>query len=382
MLAVQRFALKEMEVATNRFSSELLIGTGGFGVVYKGLLNTGDTVAIKRAKRDTFQNTQEFYNEVKLLAEIRHKNLVTLIGFCEEAGEQILVYEYIPNGSLLEHITGQTNVQFTWRQRVQIAIGAAKGIGHLHEECKPPIIHRDIKPSNILVDNQMEAKVSDFGLVRTGPLGGESHVSSLVKGTPGYMDPDYCSSYHLTPFSDVYSFGVILLQLVTAKPAVDLTKRQPRYNVIDWARPSLEQGNLENILDSSLLRQTYNRDMMLFMGQLGLRCVERSPKDRPTMRQICEELEFHLYSQILEPSRSLVNRQGENSINENEDSISLENIGLQKFEVEMENVSFDGTNMRSLECHSFRIYLSLNNSEQVNEVDDTNNTTINTFCFS
>ncbi|RWR84505.1 Protein kinase domain-containing protein [Cinnamomum micranthum f. kanehirae] len=177
--------------------------------------------------------------EVELLSRVKHRNLLGLVGFCEEVGQRILVYEYVPNGSLLEYITGRKGEALTWRQRVNIAIGAAKGIAHLHEGVKPSIIHRDIKPSNILVGDGFEAKVSDFGLVKSGPVGDASHVSSQIKGTPGYLDPAYCASLHLTPFSDVYSFGVILLQLVAAKPAVDKTRNNSQYHITEWVSSSL-----------------------------------------------------------------------------------------------------------------------------------------------
>eukprot|EP01018_Ginkgo_biloba_P013365 Gb_20176 [translate_table: standard] len=382
MLYIRSFSLKELEIATKKFSSDCLIGSGAFGKVYKGVLNTNETVAIKRPNGETFQGDQEFHNEVKLLSKIHHKNLVSLVGLCEEAGEQILVYEYIPNGSLLEHISGQKDMPLTWRERIHIAIGAAKGIAYLHEGCKPAIIHRDIKPSNILLDYDFEAKVSDFGLVKAGPVGDQSHVSSQVKGTPGYLDPYYYSSYHLTTFSDVYSFGIILLQLVTARPAVDLTRKRSHYNIIDWARPSLEQGNLEDILDVSLLTQPYNHEILLEMGQLGLRCVRRSPKERPTMRQVCEELECALGKiQILfqiQPSNSFNKEEKSSKSGKEEDResfVSMENAGLQKFHVELEYVSFDSINMRCLECNSISKDTDNSSLGGIWEEGDTNSST-------
>lgn len=239
------------------------------------------------------QGSDEFRNEVELFSKVHHKNLVNLIGFCEESSEQILVYEFIPNGSLLEHLSGARE-PLTWRQRVTIAIGAAKGLSYLHEGCSPAIIHRDIKPSNILVDVDFEAKVSDFGLSKHGPTGDESHVSTLVKGTFGYLDPHYYLSFHLTTSSDVYSFGVILLQLVTARPAVDHTRKRSQYNIISWAAAQIEKGHLEDVIDPSLVEQGYDRDVILLMARLGLRCTCKDMKMRPAISFIIQELEAAL----------------------------------------------------------------------------------------
>ncbi|TYJ47488.1 hypothetical protein E1A91_A02G193500v1 [Gossypium mustelinum] len=239
-LKLRYFKLEELEKATENFIADCLLGSGAFGNVYKGSFEGEGTLAIKRAHVESYQTTEEFRNEVRLLSTVNHPNLVALVGFSEESGPKgakILVYEYVPHGSLREYIIGRGGRNFTWRQRVNIAIGAAKGIAHLHDGIKPCIIHRDIKPSNILIGERFEAKVSDFGLVKMGPIGDQSHVSSQVKGTPGYLDPAYCTSFHLSPFSDVYSFGVILLQLVSGRPAVDTT----RNHIIDWQPANLDQ---------------------------------------------------------------------------------------------------------------------------------------------
>ncbi|KAK1372194.1 putative serine/threonine-protein kinase PBL9 [Heracleum sosnowskyi] len=297
-LMLRRFQMEELVKATNNFSRGCLIGSGAFGNVYVGTFDVEGTLAIKKARADSYTSTDEFRNEVKLLSRVKHRNLVGLVGYCEEEGPkeaQVLVYEYVHNGSLLEYIVGRGGRFLTWRQRVNIAIGAAKGIAHLHEGINPSIIHRDIKPSNILVGEGFEAKVSDFGLVKSGPIGDQSHVSSQIKGTPGYLDPAYCSSLHLSPFSDVYSFGVILLQLIAARPAVDTAKNGSNYHIIQWARPSLEKGSVEDILDANLLLEPCNMEVMLKMGQLGLRCVVKVPKQRPTMTQVWQELEAALH---------------------------------------------------------------------------------------
>ncbi|KAL1143872.1 hypothetical protein V6Z11_A11G190300 [Gossypium hirsutum] len=270
---LRRFQLEEVAKATKNFSAECLLGSEAFGNVYKGTFELHGTLAIKIAHADSYQSVDEFRNEVRLLSTVNHPNLVGLVGYCEESepkGAKILVYEYVPYGSLLEYIMGRGGRNLTWRQRVNIAIGAAKGIAYLHDGIKPSIIHRDIKPSNILIGD----------------------------GTPGYLDPTSCTTFHLTPFSDVYSFGVILLQLVSARPALDSSTRcQPNYHIIDWARPSIEKSSIEEILDISLLSQAQacNMEMMLKMGELGLRCVEKMPKNRPTMARVWQELEDTLH---------------------------------------------------------------------------------------
>ncbi|KAL4186587.1 hypothetical protein AMTRI_Chr09g34650 [Amborella trichopoda] len=235
---LRRFLLQELQKATGNFSVECLVGAGAFGNVYRGIFE-GDgaieTLAIKRAHADSYMSLEEFQNEVRLISRVNHENLVKLVGYCEEAGQKILVYEYVPNGSLLDYMAGRRQASLTWLQRANVAIGAARGIAHLHGGCKPSIIHRDLKPSNILLGEEFQAKISDFGLVKSGPVGDESHVSSQIKGTPGYLDPSYCSTFHLSTLSDVYSFGVILLQLIAAKPAVDTSRPlYTAYHIIDW----------------------------------------------------------------------------------------------------------------------------------------------------
>ncbi|KAM2002671.1 hypothetical protein ACFX15_026343 [Malus domestica] len=386
-ITLRRFQLDELVKATNNFSGECLLGSGGFANVYKGTFDDAGTVAVKRAHADSFQSVEEFRNEVRLLSKVKHRNLVGLVGYCEGSsgakGGKVLIYEYVPNGSLLDYFMGRKWRSLTWRQRVNIAIGTAKGIAHLHEGVNPSIIHRDIKPSNILIGDGFEAKVSDFGLVRSGPTGDQSHVSSQIKGTPGYLDPAYCSSFHLTPFSDVYSFGVILLQLISSRPAVDSTGHRPKQHIIDWARPSLEQGRVEQILDANLLTEPCNTEMMLKMGKLGLRCVVKVPKNRPTMSQVLKELEealdsadnfiskqpsggsrrstgtFHLPSE-LGHRRSMDYDQSQNSV-------SIDGIGLQRFHVDVDSLSFQSTSLRCLELNDSSIDIDIENWEDIHE---------------
>ncbi|XVE87485.1 hypothetical protein DITRI_Ditri18aG0121200 [Diplodiscus trichospermus] len=383
-LKSRRFQLEELQKATKNFSADCLLGSGAFGNVYKGTFDVDGTLAIKRAHAESYQSIEEFRNEVKLLSTVNHPNLVGLLGFCEESGSKgakILVYEYVPHGSLLEYIMGRGGRNLTWRQRVNIAIGAAKGIAHLHDGIKPSIIHRDIKPSNILIGDGFEAKVSDFGLVKMGPIGDQSHVSSQIKGTPGYLDPAYCASFHLSPFSDVYSFGVILLQLVSARPAVDSTRNQPNFHIIDWARPSIERGCIEEIIDASLLSEPCSMEMMLKMGELGLRCVVKTPKDRPTMTQVWQEIEDALFSvdnfMNIHPSSrrttSKFHRSTEQGHRRSSDLdyspsfVSIDGVGFQKFRVEMDSVSFLSTSLRCFEMNSVSVDVDKKNLRGIRE---------------
>ncbi|PKA59612.1 putative receptor-like protein kinase [Apostasia shenzhenica] len=335
MIELRKFQFDEIEKATNAFSEERLIGSGAFGNVYRGVFDGEKTaVAIKRAHSDSYQSAEEFRNEVELLSRVKHRNLVGLVGYCAEAGQRILVYEYVPHGSLSEYILGKGRRPLTWQQRVNIAMGAAKGIAHLHE-LEPSIIHRDVKPSNILIDNEFEGKVSDFGLVKLGPDGDKSHVSTQVKGTPGYMDPAYCSSLHLTPSSDVFSFGVILLQLVSACPVLDHLRHKSHYHISDWAKPSIEKGRVEEILDPNLQITGCNMKVMLKMANVGILCTAWEPKDRPSMSHVVRELEalYHLTKKVQKSSET-----------DELQSISIDGIGLQRFSVE----GFDDLSSRSV----------------------------------
>ncbi|KAH6828811.1 hypothetical protein C2S53_012948 [Perilla frutescens var. hirtella] len=323
---LRRFQLEELQKATDNFSRACLIGSGSFANVYCGTFLEEGTLAIKKPHSEAYTRSK---------------------------AAKILVYEYVTNGSLLDYIIGRGGRSLTWRERVKIAIGAAKGIDHLHQGISPSIIHRDLKPSNILVGEGFEAKVSDFGLVRAGPVGDESHVSSQVKGTPGYLDPAYCSSFHLTPFTDVYSFGVILLQLLTARPAVESsTTSNSSSHIIDWARVSIEQGNIGDILDANLLVEGCNMEMMLKMGELALRCVVKVPKQRPTMAQVWQELEA-----VFEPldcsssehpppdDDQWKSRRSHRS----HSVVSVDGIGLERFHVDIDSVSFQSASLRCLE---------------------------------
>ncbi|KAI3474688.1 hypothetical protein Pfo_029873 [Paulownia fortunei] len=241
--AAHYFTLSEIEDATNNF--ERKIGSGGFGVVYYGRLKDGKEIAVKILTNDSFQGKREFSNEVSLLSRIHHRNLVQFLGYCQEDGKSILVYEFMHNGTLKEHLYGPLTHGrgINWIKRLEIAENAAKGIEYLHTGCVPSIIHRDLKTSNILLDKNMRAKVSDFGLSKLA-VDGASHVSSIVRGTVGYLDPDK---------SDVYSFGVILLELISGQEAISNESFGINCrNIVQWAKLHIESGDIQGIIDPAL----------------------------------------------------------------------------------------------------------------------------------
>ncbi|KAJ7558085.1 hypothetical protein O6H91_04G024500 [Diphasiastrum complanatum] len=286
------FPFTELKSATSNFSDSNQIGAGGYGKVYKGTLVTGEIVAIKRAQQESMQGAAEFKNEIELLSRVHHRNLVGLIGFCYEQGEQMLVYEYMPNGTLREHILGKDGPEtFDWTKRLEIALGSAKGLSYLHELANPPIIHRDVKSANILLDEKLVAKVADFGLSKL-VADGKGHVSTQVKGTMGYLDPEYYMTQQLSEKSDVYSFGVVLLELITARQPIERGKY-----IVREVRTALDKGGLQALrplLDPSL-RSYPNRDMESYLD-LSLRCVEENASRRPSMSDVAKELEGLLIS--------------------------------------------------------------------------------------
>lgn len=279
------FTLAEMKKATDNFSKSNEIGVGGYGKVYKGVLNTGEEVAIKRAQASSQQGATEFKNEIELLSRVHHKNLVGLVGFCFE--EQMLIYEYMPNGTLHGSLSGHSGVRMDWQRRLALALGSARGLAYLHTEANPPIIHRDVKSSNILLDEKLVAKVADFGLSKLAPDGegtGKDHVSTQVKGTLGYLDPEYYTSQRLTDKSDVYSFGVVLLELITARQPIEHGKF-----IVREVRTALQKDGLQQLLDPELT-DCPTADLKVFLD-LALRCVEEESSNRPTMKTVAKNLE-------------------------------------------------------------------------------------------
>ncbi|XP_058209430.1 probable LRR receptor-like serine/threonine-protein kinase At1g67720 [Rhododendron vialii] len=288
--AAHCFTLSEIQDATRQF--ERKIGSGGFGIVYYGKTNDGKEIAVKVLTSNSFQGKREFSNEVILLSRIHHRNLVQFLGYCQEDGKSILVYEFMHNGTLKEHLYGPQTLDqsINWIKRLEIAEDAAKGIEYLHTGCVPSIIHRDLKTSNILLDSNMRAKVSDFGLSKLA-ADGASHVSSIVRGTVGYLDPEYYISQQLTDKSDVYSFGVILLELISGQEAISNESFGVNCrNIVQWAKLHIENGDIQGIIDSSL-RGEYDIQSMWKIAEKALMCVQPHGNMRPSMSEVIKEIQ-------------------------------------------------------------------------------------------
>ncbi|PON73653.1 Mitogen-activated protein kinase kinase kinase [Trema orientale] len=288
----RRFSLSEIEAATNRFHQDLLIGKGGFGNVYRGYIDDGSmAVAVKRLKQGSQQGAKEFVREIEMLSQLRYVHLVSLIGFCDDNGEMILVYEYVANGTLRHHLYGSDNDPLSWKQRLEICIGAARGLHYLHTGVKDTIIHRDVKSSNILLDDKWVAKVGDFGLSKVGM--NETPVSTMVMGTFGYLDPEYDRTRKLTEKSDVYSFGVLLFEVLCARKPIDMKLDHAQKNLASWARTCIRKRTIQNIIDPVLMGRIAPECFKMFV-ELAESCVRDGRIQRPTMGDVMEKLEFVL----------------------------------------------------------------------------------------
>ncbi|KAK4417580.1 Receptor-like protein kinase FERONIA [Sesamum alatum] len=296
----RRFSLAEIQLATRNFSHSLLIGKGGFGIVYKGLIDEGHTVAVKRLKSNSSQGAHEFLMEIETLSELRHVNLVSLIGYCNERGEMILVYDYMAGGTLADHLyrlqrKNNDCPPLTWKHRLNICIGAGRSLDYLHTG--HGIIHRDVKSSNILLDENFVAKVSDFGLAKQENRSTlQSHVSTKVKGTNGYLDLHYINTGKLTRKSDTYAFGVVLLEVLCGRPAVDLMVPEGEHILSKWAQENISKGKVDEIVASSLRGEISEGSLKAFV-EVAERCLLDEPKKRPTMAQVVLQLEFALEQQ-------------------------------------------------------------------------------------
>ncbi|CAI9107179.1 OLC1v1006477C1 [Oldenlandia corymbosa var. corymbosa] len=286
---VKEFTFQEVSAATRNFDVSCLVGQGGYGKVYRGVLADETVVAIKRALEGSLQGEREFLTEIELLSRLHHRNLVSLLGYCDDEGEQMLVYEYMPNGTLRDHISGKFKEPLSFAMRLRIALGSAKGILYLHTEADPPIFHRDIKASNILLDSRLTAKVADFGLSKLAPAPDfegmvPSHVSTVVKGTPGYLDPEYFLTHKLTDKSDVYSLGVVFLELLTGMQPISHGK-----NIVREVNIAYRSGMLFSVIDDRM--GSYPSECVEKFMTLALKCCQEETESRPSMTEVVRELE-------------------------------------------------------------------------------------------
>ncbi|XP_034586484.1 protein NSP-INTERACTING KINASE 3 [Setaria viridis] len=290
---LKHYKFKEMRNATNNFSPRNILGEGGYGIVYKGDLPDGTPVAVKRLKNhDSVVGDDQFHTEVEVISLAVHRNLLHLIGFCIANNERLLVYPYMPNGTVASKLKECVNGEPTldWPRRMRIALGASRGLLYLHEQCDPKIIHRDIKASNVLLDEYLEAIVADFGLAKLVDHG-ISHVVTTVRGTVGRIPPEYFMSGHASEKTDVFCFGLLLIELVTGRETLEL--RQNEYQkggILEWARDLLEQNQLSSFADKKL-RNSYDSVELVKMIQIALLCTMYSPKHRPRMSEVVTMLE-------------------------------------------------------------------------------------------
>ncbi|KAL5065784.1 hypothetical protein RYX36_027521 [Vicia faba] len=291
------FTLAELKTITQSFSSTNFLGEGGFGPVHKGFIDDKvrhglepQPVAVKLLDLDGSQGHKEWLTEVVFLGQLRHEHLVKLIGYCCEEEHRLLVYEYLPRGSLENQLFRRYSASLPWSTRMKIAVGAAKGLAFLHG-AKKPVIYRDFKASNILLDSDYNAKLSDFGLAKDGPEGDDTHVSTRVMGTQGYAAPEYIMTGHLTAMSDVYSFGVVLLEVLTGRRSVDKARPPREHNLVEWARPVLNDARkLSRIMDPRLEGQ-YSEMGARKAAALAYQCLSHRPRNRPTMSTVVNTLE-------------------------------------------------------------------------------------------
>ncbi|XP_042392409.1 probable serine/threonine-protein kinase PBL16 [Zingiber officinale] len=293
------FTFDELKIITGNFRLDYILGEGGFGSVYKGFINQDlreglqplqVAVKVHDADNNSSQGHREWLAEVIFLGQLSHPNLVKLIGYCCEDEHRVLIYEFMPRGSVESNLFSIVLLPLPWSIRMKIALGAAKGLAFLHEAEKP-VIFRDFKTSNILLDQDYNAKLSDFGLAKDGPVGDKSHVSTRIIGTYGYAAPEYIMTGHLTAMSDVYSFGVVLLELLTGRKSLDKSRPTRKQTLTDWAAPLLTQKKKVLEIVDQRLGGDYPEKSVQKTAMLAHHCLNRNPKARPLMRDIVDSLE-------------------------------------------------------------------------------------------
>ncbi|XP_050215260.1 probable serine/threonine-protein kinase PBL11 isoform X2 [Mercurialis annua] len=297
---LKMFTLEELKSATRNFRPDTILGEGGFGRVFRGWIDeqtyaptkvgVGMAVAVKKSNTDSAQGLEEWQSEVKFLGKFSHPNLVKLLGYCWEEKQFLLVYECMQKGSLEKHLFRKGAEPLSWDIRLKIAIGAAKGLAFLHTSEKS-VIYRDFKSSNILLDGDYNAKLSDFGLAKLGPINGDSHVTTRIMGTYGYTAPEYIATGHLYVKSDVYGFGVVLLEMLTGLRAYDTNRPSGEHNLVDWARPNLpSKKKMKRIMDPNL-EDEYSIKGVMQAAEIIMKCLDHDPKNRPSMDQVLETLQ-------------------------------------------------------------------------------------------
>lgn len=286
------YTLRELEKATGGFIDENVIGEGGYGIVYRGVLSDNTTVAIKNLLNNRGQAEKEFKIEVEAIGRVRHKNLVRLLGFCVEGVYRMLVYEYVDNGNLDQWLHGEMGKAspLTWEVRMNIILGTAKGLAYLHEGLEPKVVHRDVKSSNILIDRQWNSKVSDFGLAKL-LCSERSYVTTRVMGTFGYVAPEYASTGMLNERSDVYSFGVLIMEIITGRTPVDYSRPPGEVNLIEWLKNLVGERRSEDVVDPRILEKPSSKTLKRAL-LVALRCVDPDALKRPRMGHVIHMLEM------------------------------------------------------------------------------------------
>ncbi|KAK3012508.1 hypothetical protein RJ639_007994, partial [Escallonia herrerae] len=287
---IKLYSYNDLQIATDDFSKANKIGEGGFGSVYKGVLDDGSLVAIKMLSAESTQGLREFLTEITVITDIEHENLVKLYGCCVERDQRILVYGYLENNSLAQTLLGgrSNSIPFSWKTRTKICIGIARGLAFLHEEVHPRIIHRDIKASNILLDKDLTPKISDFGLAKLFPAS-MTHISTRVAGTLGYLAPEYAMRGQVTRKADIYSFGVLLLEIICGRSSTNKRLAIRERYLLDRVWESYERGKLEELVDASL-EGDFDIDEACRYLKVGLLCTQDVPKVRPSMSTVVEML--------------------------------------------------------------------------------------------
>ncbi|EES18123.1 hypothetical protein BDA96_09G123300 [Sorghum bicolor] len=302
-IAAHTFTFRELAAATKNFRQDCLLGEGGFGRVYKGRLENGQVVAVKQLDRNGLQGNREFLVEVLMLSLLHHDNLVNLIGYCADGDQRLLVYEFMPLGSLEDHLHDipPEKEPLDWNTRMKIAAGAAKGLEYLHDKASPPVIYRDFKSSNILLGEGFHPKLSDFGLAKLGPVGDKTHVSTRVMGTYGYCAPEYAMTGQLTVKSDVYSFGVVFLELITGRKAIDNTKPHGEQNLVAWARPLFKDRRKFPKMADPLLQGRFPMRGLYQALAVAAMCLQEQAATRPFIGDVVTALSY-LASQTYDPN--------------------------------------------------------------------------------